>query len=302
MTLPDHHLDDPVPAHHGDPFAEQRAMARTAAVVDRSHRGVIAITGPDRLDWLHLLITQHVSALPDGGATEALVLDGQGRVLHHMAVAQVDDVVYLDVEAAELAELLAYLQKMVFWSKVEPRDATAELAVLSLVGPEAQAVLAALDVPVPEGAAPLEGGGYVRRTRGPGLVDLVVPRAAKAQWWQRITGAGARPAGTVAYEALRVAAVLPRRASTPTTAPSRTRSAGSAPPCTCRRAATAARRRSRGSPTWARRRAGWCSCTSTRATSACPSPASRSRWRIARWAGSARSCSTTSSGPWRWRW
>ena len=39
MTLPDHHLDDPVPAHHGDPFAEQRAMARTAAVVDRSHRG-----------------------------------------------------------------------------------------------------------------------------------------------------------------------------------------------------------------------------------------------------------------------
>jgi folate-binding protein YgfZ len=210
MTLPDHHLDDPVPAHHGDPFAEQRAMARTAAVVDRSHRGVIAITGPDRLDWLHLLITQHVSALPDGGATEALVLDGQGRVLHHMAVAQVDDVVYLDVEAAELAELLAYLQKMVFWSKVEPRDATAELAVLSLVGPEAQAVLAALDVPVPEGAAPLEGGGYVRRTRGPGLVDLVVPRAAKAQWWQRITGAGARPAGTVAYEALRVAAVLPR--------------------------------------------------------------------------------------------
>jgi folate-binding Fe-S cluster repair protein YgfZ len=210
MTLPDHHLDDAVPAHHGDPFAEQRAMARQAAVVDRGHRGVIAVAGPDRLDWLHLLITQHVSALPDRGATEALVLDGQGRVLHHMGVAQVGDVVYLDVEAAELVELLGYLQKMVFWSKVEPRDATAELAVLSLVGPQAQAVLAALDVPVPEGAAPLEGGGYVRRTRGPALVDLVVPRAAKARWWERITAAGARPAGSVAYEALRVAAVLPR--------------------------------------------------------------------------------------------
>ena len=39
MTLPEHHLDDAVPAHRGDPFAEQRAMARTAAVVDRSHRG-----------------------------------------------------------------------------------------------------------------------------------------------------------------------------------------------------------------------------------------------------------------------
>src|SRR4029078_1127523 len=74
MTLPEHHLDDDVAAHRGDPFAEQRARTRTAAVVDRSHRGIIAVSGPDRLEWLHLLLTQHVSALPDGAATEALVL------------------------------------------------------------------------------------------------------------------------------------------------------------------------------------------------------------------------------------
>jgi tRNA-modifying protein YgfZ len=210
MTLPEHHLDDAVPAHRGDPFAEQRAMDRTAAVVDRSHRGIIAVSGPDRLEWLHLLLTQHVSELPDGGATEALVLDGQGRVLHHMGVAHVGDVVYLDVEAGELAQLLAYLQKMVFWSKVGPRDATVELALLSLVGPQVEALLAAVGVPLPEGAAALDGGGYVRRARGPGVADLVVPRAALVDWWQRLTAAGARPAGTVAYEALRVAAVLPR--------------------------------------------------------------------------------------------
>jgi tRNA-modifying protein YgfZ len=210
MTLPEHHLDDDVPAHRGDPFAEQRAMARTAAIVDRSHRGIIAVSGPDRLEWLHLLLTQHVSALPEGAATEALVLDGQGRVLHHMGVAHVGEVVYLDVEAAELGELLAYLEKMVFWSKVEPRDVTAELALLSLVGPEAEAVLAAVGVALPGGAAPLDGGGYVRRTRGPGVADIVVPRPALDEWWGRLTAAGARPAGTVAYEALRVAAVLPR--------------------------------------------------------------------------------------------
>ena len=46
MTLPDHDLDDAVPAHRGDPLAEQRAMARSAAVVDRSHRGVILVSGP----------------------------------------------------------------------------------------------------------------------------------------------------------------------------------------------------------------------------------------------------------------
>ena len=277
-------------------------MARTAAVVDRSHRGVIAITGPDRLDWLHLLITQHVSALPDGGATEALVLDGQGRVLHHMGVAQVGDVVYLDVEAAELAELLAYLHKMVFWSKVEPRDATAELAVLSLVGPEAQAVLAALDVPCPRAR-----GARRRRVRAP----HPRPRPRRPRRAPRGQGAvvaahhrrrAPAPRAPCAYEALRVAAVLPRPASTPTTARSRTRSAGSAPPCTCEKGCY------RGQETVARvanmgkapRRLVLLHLDA--GDERCPSPASRSRWRIARWAGSARSCSTTSSGPWRWRW
>ncbi|NWE54616.1 folate-binding protein, partial [Brevundimonas sp. P7753] len=101
----------------------------------------------DRLSWLHLLLTQHVSALPADTGTEALILDLQGRVLHHMVVghcadASGDAVVYLDTEPGELAELLDYLTKMVFWSKVEPRDATAELAVLSVVGPDTPAVLA----------------------------------------------------------------------------------------------------------------------------------------------------------------
>ncbi|HEY0813008.1 MAG TPA: folate-binding protein [Pseudonocardia sp.] len=212
MSLPEHHLDDPVPAHRGDPPSEQRAMARAAAVVDRSHRGIIAVSGEERLSWLHLLLTQHVSALPDGAATEALVLDGQGRVLHHMGVAHVDGAVYLDVEAGETAELLDYLKKMVFWSKAEPRDATAELALLSVVGPDTAAVLTAAGAPVPDGAAALDGGGYVRRTRRPGkdAADVVVPRAALTTWWERLTAAGARPAGTMAYEALRVEALLPR--------------------------------------------------------------------------------------------
>ncbi len=62
-------------------------MARDAAVVDRGRREVIAVSGPDRLSWLHLLLTQHVSELPADTGTEALVLDANGRVLHHVVVA-----------------------------------------------------------------------------------------------------------------------------------------------------------------------------------------------------------------------
>jgi folate-binding protein YgfZ len=184
--------DEAVAAHCGDPLAEQRAMARSAAVVDRSHR-----------------------ELPEGTGSEALILDAQGRVLHHMVVSHVGDTVYLDTDQADLAELLAYLQKMVFWAKVQPRDATAELAVLSLVGPETAAVLEKAGLPVPEGdyaSVALPEGGLVRRMPwpGPSAADLLVPRASLGATVDRLVAAGARPAGTMAFEALRVESRRPR--------------------------------------------------------------------------------------------
>ena len=221
-----------VPLHHGDPQAEQRTMDRAAAVVDRSNREVIAVPGADRLSWLHLLLTQHVSELPLGAGTEALVLDLNGRVEHHAVLSHVADTVWLDMEPGTSAGLLEYLAKMVFWSKVEPRSATDELAVLSLVGPDTAQVLTAAGIPVPDehygsAALPGEGGGLVRRMPGlatvalstplsagheskPMAADLLVPRAELLDWWTRLRSAGAAPAGMMAYEALRVGALRPR--------------------------------------------------------------------------------------------
>jgi folate-binding protein YgfZ len=215
QTLPGAGADPGVPAHRGDPLAEQRAMSRGAAVVDRGHRGVITVTGPERLSWLHLLLTQHVSELPADAGTETLVLDINGRVLHHMVVAHTADTVFLDTEPGDVPELLGYLQKMVFWSQVEPADATGRFAVLSLVGPETPRVLAAAGVAVPErphGVLGLPDGGFVRRMDWPGAdaADLLVPRDAQGAWWERLTAAGARPAGTMAFEAMRVEALRPR--------------------------------------------------------------------------------------------
>jgi folate-binding protein YgfZ len=206
--------DAAVPAHRGDFLAEQRAMTRSAAVVDRSHRQVIAVPGDDRLSWLHLLLTQHVSELPEGAGTEALVLDLNGRVLHHVVVSHVDTTVWLDTEPGDAPVLLDYLEKMRFWSKVEPHLADG-FAVLSVVGPDTPKVLAAAGAPVGAAAyasAPLPGGGLVRRMPwpDPDAADLVVPRAEKDAWIARLTAAGAHPAGTMAFEALRVEALQPR--------------------------------------------------------------------------------------------
>jgi folate-binding protein YgfZ len=184
--------------HHGDPLGEQRAAERAAVVVDRSNRGVIAVPGTDRLSWLHTITSQHLLALGEGEHTEALVLDLRGHVEHHAVVSHVHETVWLDTEPGRAHALLAYLSSMVFWSKVQPRDASAELAVLSLLGPDAEQVLTRAG----------ELGRFVRTTAG--RMDLLVPRSELTQAWQRLVEAGAIPAGTWAFEALRAAALRPR--------------------------------------------------------------------------------------------
>lgn len=227
VPAPEESVDVGVPWHFGDPFAEQRSAARSAVLVDRSHREVIAVPGEERLSWLHLVLSQHLTELPDGQGTEALVLDTHGRVDSHMMVAHHDGVVYLDTDAGAEATsalpsigvdgrqtLLQYLDAMRFWSKVEPRDATSELAVLTAMGPDAGGILAGF-TEVPSGAYEvrgLPGGGFVRNVpfRALQTYDLLVPRESLVDWWLKLTDAGIRPSGTMAFEALRVEALRPR--------------------------------------------------------------------------------------------
>ena len=202
--------------HYGDPLGEQRAALTDAVLIDRSHRGVITLTGPDRLTWLHDISSQHIADLADGATVENLSLDAQGRVQDHWIQTELGGVSHLDTEPWRAEPLLAYLKRMVFWAQVVP-DA-ADDAVLSLLGPALadQKVLDALGIDaLPESiAAPLPQG-FVRRMPthpdGPAVaLDLVVPRDQLPTWRDRLETAGVRPAGVWAYEAHRVAGLRPR--------------------------------------------------------------------------------------------
>ena len=200
VAPPDTSADPGVAWHHGDPLREQRVAERDVVVVDRSHREVIAVPGEDRLSWLHTITSQHLAGLGEGEHTEALVLDGQGRVEHHAVVSHSGDTVWLDTEPGRSAGLLRYLQQMVFWSKVAPRDAISEVAVLTLLGPSTGRLLMDLDG---------DTDGVVVRAFD-GRADLLVPRERLVEVWQRLVSAGATPAGSWAYEALRAAALRAR--------------------------------------------------------------------------------------------
>lgn len=204
-------IDSGIAWHYGDPMREQRILETAAGVIDRSNRPVLAISGPDRLPWLHSICSQHVSNLADGESTEALVLSPHGHVEQHWQLTERDGTVWLDVEPGMADDALGYLQKMRFLKRVEPSDVSDEWAVIGLVGPAADAVLVAAGhtPPTTRAIAALPAGGFARRTPW-GDVDLVVPRARLADGITGLVAAGAAPAGLWAYDAKRVEARRPR--------------------------------------------------------------------------------------------
>ncbi|TSD96546.1 folate-binding protein YgfZ [Skermania sp. ID1734] len=210
-------VDASVAWHYGDPFREQRAATESVAVIDRSNRFVISITGEGRLSWLHTISSQHIADLIDGTSAENLSLDANGRVEHHFVLTELDSTVWIDTEAATGPALLSFLQRMVFWSKAEP--VRGDYAVLTMLGPDSRDALVAASGGVLEElpqqqyqALALPGGGFVRRMPWPTTdsFDLLVPRADLQRWFDKLVSAGAKPAGMWAFEALRVAAARPR--------------------------------------------------------------------------------------------
>ncbi|MBJ6626549.1 folate-binding protein YgfZ [Streptomyces sp. I4(2020)] len=188
-AVPAEGVDEGVAAHYGDLFREQRALADGTGFVDLSHRGVVTVSGPERLGWLHLLLTQHVQELPPHEATEALILSANGHIEHALYLVDDGETTWAHVEPGTQEALVAYLESMKFFYRVEVADRTEDIAVVHLpAGSIAE---------VPEGVA-------VRET--PYGRDLFLPRGDLEEF-ARTAGPAA---GLLAYEALRVEQHRPR--------------------------------------------------------------------------------------------
>jgi len=122
-------IDAAVAAHYGSFNVEQRRLEAGEGFVDLSHRGVLRISGPDRLTWLHNLTTQYFEGLEVGRWTQALILSPQGHVEHAFTGVDDGESFTLHTEPGMQDELRTWLDSMRFMSRVEVADATGELAV-----------------------------------------------------------------------------------------------------------------------------------------------------------------------------
>ena len=120
--------------HFGEVAKEQRELNAGKAWADLSHRSVIAISGEDRLTWLHSLTTQHLEKLAPGEWKEALILDPQGHIEHQLFLVDDGTTTYLHLDREKVAPLLQYLEKMKFMLRVEVKDVSSEFAILKAPG------------------------------------------------------------------------------------------------------------------------------------------------------------------------
>ncbi|HQV83553.1 MAG TPA: folate-binding protein, partial [Ornithinibacter sp.] len=179
------------------------------AVVDLSHRGVVTVTGPDRLTWLHSMTTQHLTGLAPRTSRESLVLSPKGHIEHALHLVDDGETTWITVEPGSAPALVAWLDSMRFMLRVEVADVTADWAVLGEpIGAESAPgePLAWVD-PWPSLVGDTAAYGPVEGHPGEGRAwrELVVARPALE------AAVGDRPlAGTWAAEALRVMAWRPR--------------------------------------------------------------------------------------------
>jgi folate-binding protein YgfZ len=183
--------DTDVAAHYGDPSHEARAIERSSAWVDRSNRGVVRVSGPDRLGWLNDITSQLTRDLAPGVATEALVMDTRGHLRFHLSLVDDGEVTWVHTEPGVGPALAEFLDSMVFMLRVEVEDLSDSLSVLTVLGPERSRVAAVVE-------------GVVNRA-AEGEIDLFVPSTDLVAAAGKLTAAGARPAGMWPYEAHRIA-------------------------------------------------------------------------------------------------
>jgi len=167
--------------HFGEPTKEQRALEAGTAWADLSHLNIVAVSGADRLQWLHDLTTQFVSDLQPGVWMPSLILDAQGHVEFQFNVVDDGTTTFLVLDPGYVEKLVEYLTKMKFMLRVDVRDASAEFVVLRAPG-----------------AADAIGGPFA-----------LLPRAEVEQMKETFGGV-ATQVGTWALDAERVAAHRPR--------------------------------------------------------------------------------------------
>lgn len=131
----------------GEPEAEYAAIRKAAALVDQPQRGVLELTGKDRLAFLNNLLTNQTwdkaakRGLEAGQGVYAFFLGKNGRIVADMSVIERSDRTLLEMDARLVEPVRAAFDKYVFGEQVKMADRVADLRQIAMHGPNALSIL-----------------------------------------------------------------------------------------------------------------------------------------------------------------
>lgn len=173
-------------------------------VVERPGHGTLVVVGPDARSWLNGLLTCDVASLAAGRGAWGLALSKQGKIIAETDVVAGEDAVYVCVSPERAAMLAEILDRHLVMEDAELSDRSAELGWVTLHGPRAAAVAAAV--------APAHAGhaGAIDWT-GLGGAAVVAPRASIAGLVDALVASGddVVRAGEDDWERLRIERSVP---------------------------------------------------------------------------------------------
>ena len=200
-----------------------KAARERAAMVDRSDRGRIVVSGADRASYLQGLVTNDVVALKPGQGCYAAYLTPQGRMIADLFVYEVGDVMLLTVPREQKDGVMAKLDQFIFSEDVQLGDVTESFFAIAIVGPEAARIVGGLiGCPVGEIDVLPEhgnrraafGGGAAIVTRitdtGETGYDVYVERPQSEALRRALADAGVPAADPETVEAIRIEAGVPK--------------------------------------------------------------------------------------------
>lgn len=131
----------------GQPEAEYAAIRKGAGLMDLPQRGILEVSGKDRLSFLNNLITNQTwdkatkSGLAAHSGVYAYFLNNKGRIVADMNVLELGGRTWLETDARMVEVLRKGLERYVFSEQVKFASQVGALHRMAVHGPEALSVL-----------------------------------------------------------------------------------------------------------------------------------------------------------------
>lgn len=212
----------PLVAGYGDAAEAHQRVRAHGGLIDRSYRGLLRVTGPDRDALLQSLATNEVEKQATDSVRANALCTNHGKVLGLYEGLKLADEWLLDMDPGCTADTAAYLEKYTIIRDAKTVDVTGQYGHVGLYGPHVATVLAevlALDatgLPTePESVLAIPGGWAMAATElGLDGFELLVERDQLVALWQALVDAGAprqvMPFGFETLESLRIEAGVAR--------------------------------------------------------------------------------------------